>query len=209
MRQGCGHLPGCVETRGMKELRLELLQTSIRALSFDNLGLQLAGQLFELGGPLGNPLLQRLVETMQFGFSPFALGDVSGDLRGAHDRAVVGADRGDGQRDGNLAAVLVTPYRLVMLDPLTPLYLIYDHRHLIFAAGCRQQENRPPDDLLWPVPEDHFGGPVPGGDGPVQVRADDSVVRGFDDGGRRRPIPEGRSHRYLVPPCARAVLTLG
>src|SRR6267378_572445 len=194
MRQGCGHLPGCVETRGVQELRLQLLQTSIRALSFDNLGLQLAGQLFELRGPLGNPLLQRLVETTQFGFGLFALGDVPGDLRGADNPAVVGADRRDGQGDSNLAAVLVTPYRLVMLDPLTPLYLIEDQRRLILAAGCRQQENRPPDDLLWPIPEDRFGGPVPGCDGPVQVRTDDSVVRGFDDGGGRWPIPEGRSH---------------
>src|SRR6266576_4960961 len=95
----------------------------------------------------------------------------------ADNGRIVGADRRDGQGDGNLVAVLVTPYRLVMLDPLTPLYLIEDHRHLILPARCGQQENGPPDDLLRPVPKDRSGGFVPGCDGPVQVRADDSIVR--------------------------------
>ena len=41
----------------MEELRLELLESNIRALSFKDLSLQPAGQVFELGGPLGDPLL--------------------------------------------------------------------------------------------------------------------------------------------------------
>ena len=96
MRQGAGHLSSGAETRGVKELRLQLLQANIRALSFDNLVLEFPGQLLKLGGPLGNALLQRLVEPPQFGFGLFALGDVPGDLRGADDPAAVGADRGDG-----------------------------------------------------------------------------------------------------------------
>jgi hypothetical protein len=152
-------------------------------LSFDNLVLEFPGQLLKLGGPLGDALLQRLIQTAQFRFGLFALGDVPGDLRGADNPAVVGADRRDGQGDSDLPAVLVTPYRLVMLDPLTSLYLIEDHQHLILAARRSQQKNRPPDNLLCPISEDRFGGPVPGCDGPVQVRADDRVVRRLDDCG--------------------------
>jgi hypothetical protein len=199
VRQGAGHLPGGAEARTVKKLRLQLLQANVRALSLDNLGPELPGQLLKLAGPLGDALLQRLVEPAQFGFGLFALGDVPRDLRGADNPAVVGADRRDGQGDSDLAAILVAPYRLVMLDPLTPLYLIEDHRHLILAARCSQQENRASDDLLCPISEDRFGGSVPGCDGPVQVRADDSVVRGFDDGGGRWPIPEGRSHSLSDP----------
>src|SRR4051794_1150809 len=85
-----------------------------------------------------------------------------------------------------------------MLYPFAPYYLIEDNRHLVLAARRGQQENRLPDDLLWPIPEDCFGGLIPACNRPAQVCAYDSVIRGFDDSGGRLPIIERRRIRHLT-----------
>jgi hypothetical protein len=54
-----------------------------------------------------------------------------------------------------------------MLYPFAPYYLIEDNGHLVLAARRGQQENRLPDDLLWPIAEDRFGSLIPSCDCPV------------------------------------------
>jgi hypothetical protein len=161
------HLTDSAETRGMENFRLHIPQSPIRTLSFGNLGLQLSVYLLELGGPFGDPLLQCLVQTTQFGFDLLALGDIPGDLRGTDNLAALSSDRRDGQRNGNLAALLVAPYRFVMLYLFAPCYLIEDNGHLVLATRCGQQKNRLSDDLLWPIPEDRFGSLIPGCNRPI------------------------------------------
>ena len=64
--------------------------------------------------------------------------------------------------------------------------LIEDHRHLILAARRSQQKHRLPDDLLWPIPEDRFGG--------LALHFDTDLVGRHDIGAAARIALAEREH---------------
>ena len=106
------------------------------------------------------------------------------------------ADRGDGQRDVEPAAVLARPHRLEVLDPLAAAEPVQDVALLVQPLGRDDQGDRPADGLGGGVAEEPLGPGVPRPDDAVERLADDRVVGRLDDGGQPRlgllgPLPLG------------------
>src|SRR5688572_31621392 len=72
-----------------------------------------------------------------------------------------------------------------MVDPLPRAQALQDARLLLPAVGRDQREHRFPNDLVSCVTKDAFGALVPAGDDPVQVLANDRVVRRIYYGGEK------------------------
>ena len=118
---------------------------------------------------------------------PLLLGNVPRDLRGPDDVAVGIADRGDGQRDIDDAAVFRASLRLVMVHPFAAADSLEDPPHVLNAFRRHQQRDVLPDDLLGRVAEDSLGPTIPAGDDPFERLADDGIVRRLDDGREQPP----------------------
>ena len=108
---------------------------------------------------------------------PFGLRDVAADGRRSHDSIVVALDRRHGERDVDDRPIPPAALGLVVLDSFAILDTGQDDLDLLPLAGHRQQRDGSADHLRGRVAVDSFGPPVPARDDPVQVFADDRVVR--------------------------------
>jgi hypothetical protein len=85
-----------------------------------------------------------------------------------------------------------------VLDRFTPPNL---RKHVVFFAlpvGRHDHANRLPDGFRGGVPEHAFGCPVPRADDPVEILADNRVVRRFDDAREMSEIDAVGRFRHAV-----------
>ena len=130
------------------------------------------------------------------------LGNVAGDLGGADDASRLIADWRHGQRDLKNPPVLPPTLRLIVLDALALFDAAENFRHLVGAAGGRQQRNRLPLHLLGAVAENAFGGLVPTGDATLESLRDDRVFGRFDDRSQQSALPVHRRYCRRHRSCA-------
>ena len=132
--------------------------------------LQFGGLFFELDRllfQLGRLVLELSVEDLERVAHSPGFGDITTDLRGAHDRAAAVENRRDTQR--NLHA------RPVLADALL----------FVHEVGWEELEHGLADHFLRGIAEDARRALVPGDDRAVEAFANDRVVGGVDD--RRQP----------------------
>src|SRR5215204_6849445 len=108
--------------------------------------------------------LQPLLRFTQFFFRPFALSDIAGDRRGAHNVANRVSDRRDSQRDVQPPAVLGYAHGLKVVNLLPPADAFEYTGCLVGAFGRYQHGDRLPHSLLGRVTVDPLRSLVPVGD---------------------------------------------
>jgi len=97
---------------------------------------------------------------------------------------VIVPDRRDGQRDIDDLAVLASPTRFEMVDPLAPPNPVENAGGLVLLAWRQQDGDRLADHLGGRIAENRLGAAVPIGDDAVERLADDGIVRRGDDRGQ-------------------------
>ncbi len=135
--------------------------------------------LGRLSGLEDGPVLG--LASLQLALLPLPFRDVAGDLGSTDDGTGPVSDRRDRQRYVDKAAVLASPCRLVMVDPLASADALEDGRHLRLVTGRRQDEDVPALDLRSSIAEQALGRPVPAGDDALESLADDGVIGVLDD----------------------------
>ena len=121
---------------------------------------------------------------------PLLLGDLAGDLGGAHNPAIRVEHRGDRHQQVDKPAVLAPAHRLEAVDARAPADPVDDPRLLLCAVVGYDERDGAADGLLGRVAEDPLGAPVPAADDAVQVLAHDGVARALDDRlGKRDLLP--------------------
>src|SRR5207248_1206200 len=113
-------------------------------------------------------------------------GDVARDLGNADDAPGRAFDRGYGDGNVQVAAVLADAHRFEVVYPLPAAKLLEDFGFFVEAVGWEQDGDALADIFLGCVSEDPIGGFVPALDDAVQVLTDDRVVRGGDYGRKQR-----------------------
>ena len=92
------------------------------------------------------------------------------------DLAIRRHDRRDRQRDVDALAILANADCFVMVDAFAGANPAQDVVLFLVELRRNDQADRLPDRLSLGVPEDPLGRPIPGGDRPGEVLADDGVV---------------------------------
>jgi hypothetical protein len=139
---------------------------------------QLVGLLEQL--LVGELQLERLLLQRELRRAP--LGEVARDLAEADEPAVVVPKRGQDRAGPEAPAVVSEAPALVLGAPVAGRAL-EQRRGAPRGAVLRGEERlvRPPDDLVGPVALDALRPGVPRGDAPVDVEAEDGVVRDAHD----------------------------
>src|SRR6267143_1598416 len=78
--------------------------------------------------------------------------------------------------------------RLVEFGSLPPSELLHGLRNLIGSFRRRQHGNMLAENFLRAVPVDPLRTSVPGRNNAIQIFPDDSILRGFHDGGQLEPL---------------------
>src|SRR5262249_3281252 len=135
--------------------------------------------------PIGETVERRLFVSAarHDGFRALARSDVTGNLRGADDPAMIIPHRRNCERDIDQPAVLATAHRLVMLDALAAADTSEDARLFRLQIIRNDRGDRLADHLFGGIAELAFGARIPTDDDGVEVLADDCVIRRFDDAG--------------------------
>ncbi len=120
-------------------------------------------------------------------FGALALGNVARHLGNADYLALGIADRRYGQRDVNQPAVARPAHGLEMVDRHAAAHLGKDFVLLFHLVRRHDQPDVLADGFFGRIAEQPGGGAVPRGDDPVEVLADDDIVRRIDDSGEVRP----------------------
>jgi hypothetical protein len=126
------------------------------------------------------------VRISQLAFQAVFLGDVARDLRRSHNLAIGVANRRNGERDIEQPAILRLSHRLEALDALAATQALENDVLLVLPiVGNQQRNDGLPHRLLRRIAEEALSGRVPRRDDAVERRADDRVVRRFDDGRKK------------------------
>ena len=111
-----------------------------------------------------------------------AVGDVAHHPGNADGRARRRPDGGKAERDLDRRAVLAQPHRFVVLDAFTPADTAQRVIHLLQPVLGHEQPDAFAGGFRRRISEQAARGRIPAGDGAVERRGDDGVVRGFDRG---------------------------
>ncbi|GEM_PF-4971081 len=117
---------------------------------------------------------------------PLSFGNVAGDLGRSNDLAVALPDRRDCQGYVDEGAVLATANRLEMLDPLSSFDPSDNRRLFVQPVLGNKNGDRTPHGFGRRIAEQTLCAQIPRRDDPVQRFADNSIIRGFNDGGKER-----------------------
>ena len=134
-----------------------------------------------------------LLRLPQLRFERPLQGDVALHHRGAHQPALAIANGRGGELDGHDLAVLPHAGGLVVVDRLARGKTRQDGPFLVAQPRRHQPVYGFTDHLVGGVAEDALSRRIPGADGPVEILADDRVVRRLHDG--REP---GTDHRGSI-----------
>jgi hypothetical protein len=73
------------------------------------------------------------------------------------------------------------PHRFIMIDAFAAPDALNDDRFLVLAIGGNDDRDRLSDHFLREIAEQALRRPVPTGDDPVDILADDRIIGGVDD----------------------------
>ncbi len=110
-------------------------------------------------------------------FLALAFRDIAGDFWGADYSAFFIPDGGNGERDIDECSILAPANRIIVLDALSPSNAVKDHSFFVFAVWRYENGNRFSSDFFSRIAEYSLGSFVPGDNTPIQVFADNCVVR--------------------------------
>jgi hypothetical protein len=144
--------------------------------------------LRQFGGTRQHPFFQLVTMPGQRLFSPPALGNVAGDLRGADDSTFVVPDRRQRDRNFKHVTILGNPRGFIVLDRFATSDRGKQPLFLVVTLRGNHRQDRLPEDLGCRIAEELFRAMVPTGDDAVQALADDRIFRRGDDQCQQAPL---------------------
>src|SRR5205823_13983572 len=115
----------------------------------------------------------QLLRVQKLAFQYLALGDVARHVRRTTDYAIAVANRRDGKRDIDFAAVLANAHGLEVLHAFAALQLFQDGGLLVGTVRGKENGHGTALDLVGGVPIDLLGAGIPRTDDAVEILADD------------------------------------